>query len=275
MSQVAELRKHYRSGRLLPFLGAGVSMSVEWQDTGQPRRGLSWSEFVDQAARHLGFEPELLKMRGEPLQILEYYRIKESGLGSLVNWLMAEMRAPDQALLDSKIHSELVQMDRCHTFYTTNYDDYVERAFSLHGRPVRRVAIEAHMGANSGVTEVVKFHGDFGWHDEMVVSESDYMKRLAFNSPMDWRLRADLLGRAVLFVGYSFQDSNVAYLFHIVNDLFHNLPHSQSGRRAFIVVPDPSDFEETLFRQRNIEVIPVSRATLVDEVADLLRQIRS
>ena len=252
-------------------------MSVTWTDptSGVQRRGLSWSEFVDQAARRLGFDPELLRMRGEPLQILEYYRIKESGLGSLVNWLMTEMRAPDEALLKSKIHVELAQMALCSTFYTTNYDDYIERAFKLHGRSAKSVAIEAHMGGNTSATEIVKFHGDFGWHSEMVVSESDYMERLAFNSPMDWRLRSDLLGRAVLFLGYSFQDSNVAYLFHIVNKLFSHLPLSGSGRRAFIVVPDPSDFEETLFRQRNIEVVPVSRQTMSDEIAALLQDVRS
>lgn len=275
MADLKELKRHYQNGNLLPFVGAGVSVSVEWEDGDRTRRGLSWDKFVDQAADQLGFRPELLRMRGDSLQILEYYRIRRSGLGSLINWLMTEMRAPDDALLASSVHAELAQMQECSVFYTTNYDDYLERAFQLHGRAVKRIALEDHMGSARGATEVVKFHGDFDWPDKMVVSESDYLERLAFNSPMDWKLRSDLLGRAVLFLGYSFRDSNVAYLFHRVNELFERLPLSGSGRRAFIVIPDPSDFEESLFQRRNIEVIPVSRQSMSDDIAEILQELRS
>ena len=70
------------------------------------------------------------------------------------------------------------------------------------------------------------------------------------------KLRYDLLGRTVIFVGYSFRDINIAYLFQNVNDMFKQLPHSFSGRRAYITVHNPSDFERRLFYECNIEVIP-------------------
>ena len=53
---------------------------------------------------------------------------------------------------------------------------------------------------------MVKFHGDFNTPDQMVLSESQYMDRMRLENPMDFKLRADILGRAVLFIGYSFRD---------------------------------------------------------------------
>lgn len=273
----AELKALYKQGRLVPFIGAGVSMSVKWTDPvkGVSKRGPSWSEMVDQAAIALGFDPKLLRVRGTDLQILEYFKIKFASLAPLTNWLYAEMRPPDTALQSSPIHTELARLVQCSVYYTTNYDDFLERSLKLHGRSSKVIAIESDMGKHSHDCEVVKFHGDFNHPEFMVVSESDYDRRLSFRTPMDLRFRADVLGRAVLFLGYSFRDSNVSYLFHLVNEQLKQLPGSPSGRRAYIVVSNPSDFEIQLFRTRNIEVIPVRQSRVTDDIAELLAELRS
>ncbi|MBT9558225.1 MAG: SIR2 family protein [Myxococcales bacterium] len=248
-------------------------MAVSWTSDDRSKRGLSWAELVDQAARLLGVEPELLRFRGDSLRILEYFSIKKAGVAPLINWQMREMHAPDAALASSVVHTALCGLRHCRTIYTTNYDDYIERSFTLAGEAVQKVAIEADMGAHGHQREVVKFHGDFDHPTTLVVTESDYNRRLAFESPMDFRLRADLLGRAILFIGYSFNDANVAYLFHKVKELLHGLPGTPSGRRAYIVLPNPSDFEIQLFRVRNIEVLPIDGIDLTAETARLLEEI--
>jgi hypothetical protein len=275
---LSELQDHYSLGRLIPFVGAGISMSVTWEQGGVEKRGASWKELVDQAARKLGFEdPELLRVRGTDLQILEYFKLRNHGeLASLTNWLYAEMRPSDDDLRKSLIHRQLVEMERCHLFYTTNYDDFIERSFSLYGRPYRRVAIEANIQdsyRDSDACEIVKFHGDLDYPGHMVLSESDYEKRLSLSTFMDYRFCSDILGRVILFIGYSFRDWNVSYLFRLINEQFKQLPGSLTGRRAYITVPDPSDFEVQLFRARNIEVIPVSGKTQTEDIAFLLKEI--
>jgi len=122
--------------------------------------------------------------------------------------------------------------------------------------------------------EVVKFHGDFEYPQYMVLSESDYEKRLTLETAMDYRLRSDLLGRVVLFLGYSFRDANVSYLFRRVNASFSKLPGSPTGRRAYITVTDPSDFEIELFRDRNIEVIAISGRDQTSDIASLLDEMK-
>jgi hypothetical protein len=276
MDVPASLKKLYQQGRLVPFIGAGVSQSVEWQTQGQTRRGPSWKELVDQAARELGFAiPDLLRARGTDLQILEYLVRKIGSSTKLTNWMVQNMHPADSELQASVIHRELAMLTECKIFYTTNYDDFLERALRLHGRDVSVVAAEKHMGGRSVDCEVIKFHGDWDNTDQMVLSESDYEKRLNFQTALDYRFRADLLGRAVLFVGYSFRDPNVAYLFRTMNDQFSRSPASLSGRRAYIPVPDPSDFEIRLFDARNIEVLSIAGADHAREVADLLSAIRS
>src|SRR4026207_1017518 len=95
-----QLKKLYEEGRLIPFVGAGISMSVKWTQDGHQRNGPSWSELVDEAARQLGFEiAELARVRGTDLQILEYFRVKNQGeFAKLTNWMVKNMSAPDDAL---------------------------------------------------------------------------------------------------------------------------------------------------------------------------------
>lgn len=254
-------------------------MSIEWIDDSTKNfvRGPSWGELVDQATRILGFvNPDLARVRGTDLQILEYFRCKHSGqTAKLTNWLNKLMVPPDAALMASPIHSELAQLTQCSLFYTTNYDNFIERTFDLHGRNCNVVAVEAQMGRTPAKCQIIKFHGDLDHPDQIVLTESDYEKRLTLSMAMDHRLRSDLLGRVILFIGYSFRDPNVAYLFRLFTDHFREQRGGLPGKRAYIVVPDPSDFEVTLFGERHIEVIAVDGEKQAQEIATMLREMRS
>lgn len=269
----AELRRLYRDSRVIPFVGAGASMAVEWHD----QRGPSWRQVVDEAARQLGADnPDLLRVRGTDLQILEYFRIQKGSFAPLTNWLSAKFSsAEDRDILSCPIHEALASLSLCRLYYTTNYDDFLERALIASNRQTRVVTTERNINHDYSLCEVVKFHGDFNTPDQMVLSESHYMDRMRLESPMDFKLRSDMLGRALLFIGYSFGDQNVGYIFHLVNRLLSTLPESFNGRRAYIVLNEPSDFERKLFHERNIEVIPSSGLPISDGVASVLKQMAS
>jgi hypothetical protein len=252
-------------------------MSVSWSDSyGVNRKGPSWEDLVAQAAHLLGFEhPSLARVRGADLQILEYFKRKNNQeTAKLTNWLGKYMDPPDDALRNAPILRELVALDKCRFFYTTNFDNFLERVFALHKRPHSVVAFEAEMGIER-TCEIVKFHGDLDHPSQIVLTESDYEKRLALSTPMDHRLRADLLGRVVLFIGYSFRDPNVSYLFRLFTDQHWEQPNSLGGDRAYIAVSDPSDFEYELFEARRIRVIPISGKNRTEEMAQLLNEMRS
>lgn len=268
----SDLRRLYRSNRVIPFVGAGASMAVTWVRKGQTTRGPSWRQIVDHACKILGItDPDLLRTRGSDLQILEYFYSVNGGFASLTNWLSSEFSyAEDTDILKCPIHQALVKLDRCRVFYTTNYDDFIERALRAAGRAAHVTSSERNIIYSNASNEVVKFHGDFNDPENMVFSESQYFARMRFENAMDLKLRSDILGRAVLFIGYSFNDPNVTYLFHVVNQLFNNLPATYSGRRAYVALPDPSEFERRLFHMRNIEVIPISSEEPELSIAELL-----
>jgi hypothetical protein len=252
-------------------------MAVEWEENGKTKRGPSWGQLVDQAARLVGAdEPALLRMRGSDLQILEYVKSKMDGMQPLINWLNRNMEPPDSALIKSQIHSALVALENCGVFYTTNYDDFLERALRLAGRDVATVSSEYELSQSLlNKTQVVKFHGDFNRPEAMVLTESDYDKRMMFEDALDLKMRSDVLGKVILFIGYSFNDANVAYLFRRLNDVFGKLPQSFAGKRAYIAYTNPSDFERRLFHARDIEVISINGGRREESIAKLLAEMAS
>jgi len=149
--------------------------------------------------------PDLLRLRGTDLQILEYFKIIKGGsLAELTNWLSQQFAAArDEDIMASALFAQLSSLNNCNVYYTTNYDDFIERALAKTGRKTHVVMSEHSINHDRSSVEVVKFHGDFNSPDQMVLSESQYMDRMRLESPLDFKLRSDLLGRAVLFIGYS------------------------------------------------------------------------
>jgi hypothetical protein len=68
--------------------------------------------------------------------------------------------------------------------------------------------------ADTRLTQIVKFHGDFDDDASLVLTESDYFARLRFDSPLDVKFRADAMSRTLLFIGYSMQDLNIRLLLY-------------------------------------------------------------
>ena len=260
------LQAFYRERRLIIFIGAGVSLSI--QPPNAHGTFPSWEGLVNKAADMLTFsDPDLLRARGTDLQILEYYRLRNGGdVSPLTAWLIRTMDVDEATLHTAPIYAELAAMEHVSLIYTTNYDDFIERALRTHGKSVTVIAKETDADYSQRADfEVVKFHGDWNNPSRMVITDSDYYARLDFRDVMDRRFSGDLLNRAVLFLGYSFRDPNIAYLFSSLKD--RRLP-------SFITVADPADFEYRLFRARNIEVEGITRFHEAEGIAQLLRSIR-
>jgi SIR2-like protein len=271
-----ELKSLYRSGRVIPFVGAGASMSFKWRLRGADVTGPSWREMVNEACHIMDHhEPDLLRMRGSDLQILEYFGLTKGSFSPLTNWLVRRMDPSDEELAQSQLHLALAGLNHCNLFYTTNYDDFIERALEIHGRKSKAITSEREIVSDASTSQVVKYHGDFNCPNDMVLSERHYYRRMQFDGPLDWKLRSDLLNRVLLFVGYSFNDLNVSLLFDSINVALNTLPDSTSGKRAYIISHNPSDFEFRLFERRNITVIPTYGADRTAATTKVLMEMAS
>jgi hypothetical protein len=121
--------------------------------------------------------------------------------------------------------------------------------------------------------EIIKFHGDFSAPETMVLTESQYFERMALDTAMDIRLRADALGRALLFIGYSLTDVNVRYLLFLLNKerLRGNSGSDVKSRTSYIVSRGIGEVQKRILKFRyNVECIEIYPNNPEQGIADVL-----
>jgi hypothetical protein len=73
------------------------------------------------------------------------------------------------------------------------------------------VTLDDLSAASPGERLLIKFHGDMSVPSSLVFGARSYAERMKVEGhPLDIKLRADLLGKRLLFIGYSFSDENVS-----------------------------------------------------------------
>jgi hypothetical protein len=259
------LRKLRNDGKLIPFVGAGLSTPL-----GLP----TWSELIRLIAEELDYDPEVFKSNGNSLQLAEYYVATKGSIGPLRSVMDKAFNPSADQIKNSRAHAALVDM-KPPLIYTTNYDEIIERAFELKGRPCYPIAnIDDIATAPSGETHIVKFHGTFSDDASLVLTESSYFERLEFESAIDIKFRADTLGRSLLFIGYSLTDLNMRYLLHKLHKL--RLQMKRGGERtpsAFLVTFAAGEIQRTLLERWDVSIVeldPVDKAKGMDEFLEKL-----
>src|ERR1043165_864116 len=204
--QLEELRQLAQSNLIIPFIGAGFSSHL-----GLP----TWSQLVDFIAAELGYDPDIFKSQGNAMQLAEYYILKKNGdITELTSKLQDWFNSEKIDISDSEQHMLLARL-KPPIIYTTNYDNLIEKAFHASEIDYTLIAqIEDLRKIRSSITQIVKFHGTFGLNHSIVLSESHYFNRLSLESALDIKLRHDLLGRSLVFIGYNFQDLNMRYMWY-------------------------------------------------------------
>lgn len=271
-SQAAPLlKKEFQDGRLIPFLGAGFSKPLKLPDGRQ---------LIASLAKTLGFEPELFDMQGRFEQLAEFFALSAPNRFQQLVYDMTRSfdSAEAEALREkSPMHLALAALD-WRTIYTTNYDKHVEGALRDAGRSVAVLASFADFQGPRArdVCEVIKFHGTLDQPDTIVLTESTYFQRMALEAPPDQRLRADLLSHSFLFIGYSFSDFNIRYIWYRMNQLREQsqmgTKHAQA-RRCFFVTHGAGLVQPDILEQWNIDVIQLDPTDKSASVAKLLESI--
>lgn len=260
------LKKAISENRAILFAGAGVSAAL-----GAP----TWGQLIDHIGEELGFEPAVFRsLSTNYLTLAEYYRLERGTIGPLRSWMDRSWNFDDDKIKASKIHQLIVEL-AFQKIYTTNYDSNIERAFELSGKPVKKIVdVRDFVSVGPGDHQVVKLHGDFENDDSIVLTETDYFGRLSFESPLDIRLRADLLASPVLFIGYSLSDINVRMLLHRLWETWDSTSHQAHKPRSYIFLPSPNQIEERVLEQWGVKTLvgedPDPRKSLEKFLSDLV-----
>lgn len=235
--------------RVIPFVGAGFSSTVGLPDWDQ-----LLAKLANETEGSLPYEDLKRHTRGDNLQIAEYLYLKsDQRIGPLRHVIERGMPGGVDATL-STAHIELVNLN-APQIYTTNYDDLLESTYRSLGVPVNVVALGRDVAvAGQQATQVVKYHGDLRHEETLVLTESSYFKRLDFESAMDVKFRADLLGRSVLFMGYSFRDINIRLIWFKLNQMMEDIP-TADRRQSYIVRLERNPVLEELYEAVGLKTL--------------------
>ncbi|WP_162260186.1 SIR2 family protein [Terrabacter sp. Root181] len=253
-----ELQQAQADGRLIPFVGAGLSMSL-----GLP----SWTDLLRSVSAKISGIPDFDEINascgGDPLKAAEYlYVATGKEIGPLRQKISNVISRPDVDASTSSAHVELVNLNASR-IYTTNYDDLIERTFDALNASYQLIATPRHISQSLATgTQIIKFHGDLQWETSLVFTESSYFERLQFESPLDVKFRSDLLGNSVLFLGYGFSDTNVRVMWHRLMSMMRGV-ESDERPKSYIVRVDRNPVREALDAAAGIETV-----VLTDAIAD-------
>lgn len=241
-----QLINAYKEGNLILFVGAGISRNMDVPD---------WNSLIDKIALEMGFDPDEFKSYGTHWDLAEYYRIKTGSIGPLRSWMDREWHSNAKEISSSKIH-ELIVNSAFNIIYTTNYDRWLEIAFQYYNKPYTKICSVADLTQlKENVTQIIKFHGDFDDDDSIVLDATSYYERLEFETPLDIKLRSDLLGKSVLFIGYGLSDINLRILFYKLTKLWQKNSYATTQPKSYIFMHKPNPVQKLVFEQWGISVI--------------------
>ena len=240
---IKRLAKLIKDGKVLLFLGAGISASLKFG---------SWSDLIGDLGRKIGYDPELFQIYGDYMMLAEYAELQlKSSLYQYIKEKFSITNRLDiqEKLKNSKIYRNIMKLN-FPLIYTTNYDHLIEEYLDFGKHKYNKVTnIEDIKEADPRELRIVKFHGDIEDEKMIVLSESQYFKRMDFQSFLDVMLQADMLQYHVLFLGYSMSDINIKLLLYLARKRWEN---RERPMQAYIFTATPNEIQKEVFKKNNI-----------------------
>lgn len=186
-----------KNGDAAIFAGAGLSA---------PAGFVNWKELLKDLAGELGLNIE----KEHDLIGIAQYHFNRYKRGKINNKIINEFTTLKKGSENHKLLSQI----GISTFWTTNYDQLIERTLEADGKTVERKIRNEDFSRNIKKKDVIvyKMHGDKDLPDEAVLIKDDYETYQDKKELFSTALRGDLLSKTFLFIGFSFDDPNLDYI---------------------------------------------------------------
>ncbi|MEL0537322.1 SIR2 family protein [Staphylococcus debuckii] len=187
------------------FAGAGTSISSGFLD---------WKNLVKEFAEEINLDVD---RESDLIKVMQYYYNSKSRKRQSINQVLVDNFS--NTILNKTVNA-LAKLP-ISTYWTTNYDKLIERALEENRRKpdVKSDSNQLSFKISDSDATVYKMHGDISTPGEAVFIKDDYdsydEKRALFTTT----LKADLVSKTFLFIGYSFEDPNLDRILSKLNML--------------------------------------------------------
>lgn len=258
-------------GNAAVFVGAGMSRASGYVDW----KGLL-SEFADELGLDLDIETDLVSVAQYHLNENENNRNRLSQ--KLVDEFSDSKEPTEAHLILAKLPIAM--------WWTTNYDDVVERGIRAVGKKPQAIATTANMTVRPKGTDALvnKMHGDLTDLENIIITKDDYDDYLRKFPGFRTRLQSDLATHTFVFLGYSFSDPHFDFILSELRRTHgsHSKTHYAIMRReALSEEGQENDKSRYAARRQVLRVKDLKRygiqTVLVDnhdEIPELLRRVR-
>lgn len=185
------------NGDAAVFAGAGLSAPLGF---------VNWKNLLRDLAEELNLDID----KEVDLVSVAQYHFNRFKRGKINNKIANEFTT----LKKGGINHEILARIGIDTFWTTNYDQLIEKTLEAGGKTVELKVRNEDFSRNIKKKNAIvyKMHGDKNSPDEAVLIKDDYEtyndKRELFSTA----LRGDLLSKTFIFIGFSFDDPNLEYI---------------------------------------------------------------
>ena len=185
------------NGDAAVFAGAGLSAPLGF---------VNWKNLLRDLAEELNLDID----KEVDLVSVAQYHFNKFKRGKINNKIANEFTT----LKKGGINHEILARIGIDTFWTTNYDQLIEKTLEAGGKTVELKVRNEDFSRNIKKKNAIvyKMHGDKNSPDEAVLIKDDYEtyndKRELFSTA----LRGDLLSKTFIFIGFSFDDPNLEYI---------------------------------------------------------------
>jgi hypothetical protein len=179
------------------FAGAGLSASLGF---------VNWKGLLKDLADELNLNIE----KEHDLISVAQYHFNKFKRGKINNKIKNEFTT----LKDGSENHKILSRMGIDTFWTTNYDQLIEKTLEADGKTVERKIRNEDFASNIKKKDAIvyKMHGDKDSPDEAVLTKDDYETYNDKKELFSTALRGDLLSKTFLFIGFSFDDPNLDYI---------------------------------------------------------------
>lgn len=196
---IKELSKELSANNLAIFAGAGLSA---------PAGFVNWKGLLKELAEELELD---IDKEYDLVTLAQYYSNHKGGNRSKINDIILNEFSHNVDVTEN--HKILARLS-IDTFWTTNYDNLIEKALQEAGKvvDVKHAVSQLSTSIRGRDATVLKMHGDSSLPNEAVLIKDDYESYYLKRGDFFNALRGELLTKKFLFVGFSFSDPNIDYI---------------------------------------------------------------